>query len=281
MKYKVTCETCGKNEEVSLSRSIAYKTCSHKCSTLRIKNKTDLNCTCTNCSIKFHLKESQIKRYNRNMGTFCSTKCSTKYKKDYYLGKNNPNFRGAQYDSDGYRINHYPKIGRVKEHIYVTKTYLNLNYIPKNYCVHHRDCNIYNNIPENLAVLSASDHRWLHKQYGNATLWAFCHEKVDLETLTSWSNNPEKAKQLLSLNLITQSGVFKQGELLENPIINNEDNQQPSLDSNVFEGSTTNSQILSSNVEDSNADTSALPGINGKTFQIILNKSNFFSDDIV
>lgn len=35
------------------------------------------------------------------------------------------------------------------------------------------------------------------------------------------------------------SGVFKQGELLENP---EEDNQQPSLDSNIFEGSTTNSQ---------------------------------------
>lgn len=50
----------------------------------------------------------------------------------------------------------------------------------------------------------------------------------------------------------------KQEELLENPITVCEDNQQPSLTSNSFEGSTTNSQIQPSNVEDSNADTSIL-----------------------
>jgi len=43
--------------------------------------------------------------------------------------------------------------------------------------------------------------------------------------------------------------------LLENPKL---DNQQPSLDSNIFEGSTTNSQIQSHNGVDSNANTSAL-----------------------
>lgn len=47
----------------------------------------------------------------------------------------------------------------------------------------------------------------------------------------------------------------KQGELLENPEM---DNQQPSLDRNIFEGSTTNFQILPDNAEDSNEDTSAL-----------------------
>lgn len=52
--------------------------------------------------------------------------------------------------------------------------------------------------------------------------------------------------------------VEKQGELLENPT-SLEDNQHPSLISNDFEGSTTNSQIQTSNVEDSNANTSALP----------------------
>lgn len=47
----------------------------------------------------------------------------------------------------------------------------------------------------------------------------------------------------------------KQDELLENQEI---DNQQPSLDSNIFEGSTTNSQIQTDNAEDSNANTSFL-----------------------
>jgi hypothetical protein len=47
----------------------------------------------------------------------------------------------------------------------------------------------------------------------------------------------------------------KQGELLEHP---NKDNQQPSLGSNTFEGSTTNNRVLSDNSEDSNVDTSTL-----------------------
>jgi DNA-binding CsgD family transcriptional regulator len=55
---------------------------------------------------------------------------------------------------------------------------------------------------------------------------------------------------------------LKQDELLETPITVGEDNQQPSLNSNVFEGSTTNSRVLSSNIEDSNADTSVLPVTN-------------------
>ena len=51
-------------------------------------------------------------------------------------------------------------------------------------------------------------------------------------------------------------GVLKQGELLENPEVGN---QQPSMNSNVLEGSTTNSRVQTSKVEDSNVDTSALP----------------------
>ena len=38
----------------------------------------------------------------------------------------------------------------------------------------------------------------------------------------------------------------------------NEDNQQPSLSSNAFEGSETNSRILPANAKDSNTNTSAL-----------------------
>lgn len=53
--------------------------------------------------------------------------------------------------------------------------------------------------------------------------------------------------------------MVKQGELLENPEV---DNQQPSIYRNIYEGSTTNSRILAHNGEDSNADKSALPTIN-------------------
>ena len=50
--------------------------------------------------------------------------------------------------------------------------------------------------------------------------------------------------------------VLKQGELLENPEV---DNQHPSIYRNIIEGSTTNSQVLADNAEDGNTDTSALP----------------------
>lgn len=50
----------------------------------------------------------------------------------------------------------------------------------------------------------------------------------------------------------------KQDELLENLVVK-QDNQQPSLDSNILEGSTTNRRVLPNNVEDSNSDTSVLP----------------------
>ena len=53
--------------------------------------------------------------------------------------------------------------------------------------------------------------------------------------------------------------IVKQDELLENPTEGSEDNQQPSLSGNTFEGSTTNSRILPGNAEDSNANTSVLP----------------------
>lgn len=54
---------------------------------------------------------------------------------------------------------------------------------------------------------------------------------------------------------------IKQGELLGSPTteIVNEDNQQPSLTGNSFEGSTTNIQILSNKIKDGNDNTSALP----------------------
>lgn len=72
---------------------------------------------------------------------------------------------------------------------------------------------------------------------------------------------------------------LKQGELLEN---HNNDNQQPSLSSNTLEGSTTNSQVQTSNVEDGNTDTSALPGIKStKSYLTIKNDWFNNSDDIV
>lgn len=73
----------------------------------------------------------------------------------------------------------------------------------------------------------------------------------------------------------------KQDELSGKPC---EGNQQPSLDSNIFEGSTTNRRVPPSNVEDSNSDTSVLPSVTLHNF--IINENGelvkaYWSDDIV
>jgi hypothetical protein len=204
----VKCKHCEKEEIVSPSRAKKYIACSMECYSSYRKSLNKSNCTCTNCSKEFYKKLSVIKRYNRSMGIFCSMKCSTEFKKSYYKGDKNPNYRGRQYDQDGYRINHYPKIGRVKEHHYITFMTLGISKIPEGYCVHHKDCNIYNNIPENLCIISESDHRWIHKQFGNATLWAFMNNKVTYEQLVEWSNDKEKCKLLL-LNLLNQKEQYE------------------------------------------------------------------------
>ncbi len=97
-----------------------------------------------------------------------------------------------------------------------------------------------NNSIENLIPLTRSEHTTLHN----------------------------KTKTIIRDNLGRITGVLKQGELLENH--NDDDNQQPSVNSNINEGSTTNSRIQTDNAEDGNADTSALPFNN-----------NIKSDDIV
>lgn len=267
---KFNCKICNKEFKRYGKQALVATTCSYEC--LGVYNKAKNNTICTQCGCEFHIKESQKKRYKRNHGYFCSTTCVANFRKGKFLGEENPNFRiQVDRDTDGYKLAYIPKFGRIKLHHKVVFEYLNIDKIPKNMGVHHRDCNVDNNSEENLVILSHSDHKWLHKQFGNATLWAYVNKKISLEELLQWSNDRERAKILLPLSILDQkeSGVFKQGELLESPTteIVNEDNQQPSLASNSFEGSTTNSQVLASNVEDSNANTSALPfNINSNGF---------------
>lgn len=211
----VQCEICNKTEEVRASRGKKYKTCSYSCSAIRRTIQRENNATCTQCNKDFFLKVYKLNK--GKLGTFCSANCSSEYIAEYYKGKNNPNYRAKMYDDDGYLLDHIPKVGRVKVHKYVTLQYLGIAYIPKGYHIHHRDCNIHNNDIENLAILTVSDHMWIHKQFGSATLWAFYHNKISLELLVSWSNDKHKANKILTTNLKNQIGVFKPRELSGTP----------------------------------------------------------------
>lgn len=220
---KLKCPVCTKdfNRNQSKNQPIKESTCcSHKCASAYKKLKPNNNCKCDNCDKVFHKKPSDKTRTN-----FCSMKCMGEYRSKNALGSNNPNFRNRMYDQDGYRLINSEKYGNKKLHHVIAYEILNITSIPKGYHVHHRDCNHLNNNSENLVLLNMSDHRWLHTQFGSATLWAYMNNKVSLDELVNWSNDKDKALRLLPLNLEAQIGVFKSDKLLESP---EEGNQQPS-----------------------------------------------------
>lgn len=202
------CEECGKSFSVPRSRATTAKYC---CTTCRDKGRVAApNQTCSTCSKPFHMKQSQIDRYARNLGLFCSHACSAVAKASAYAGEKNPNYKARNTDQDGYRL-YTPQasfllgLKRMKLHQAVCCEALGILKMPKDVHIHHRDCDIQNNAAENLAVLSTSDHKWLHKQYGIATLWAYCHNKITLDLLVEWSDDREKALRLLPLNVRMQT----------------------------------------------------------------------------
>jgi len=204
MIYK-TCLNCGKEFGVINSRKNTAKFCSKKCGGEYHSGK---NYTiCTECGNSYHLKESSKKRYKRTQGYFCSTKCVADFRKKQYIGENNPNFRNIQ-RKEGYLLGYLPRFGKIKLHHKVVFEFLNISKIPDNYCVHHRDCEIDNNDIENLVLLSGSDHRWLHKNFGNATLWAYMNNKISLDELCDWCKSPAKARKLLPLSIANQIEII-------------------------------------------------------------------------
>lgn len=203
------CFICDKSFKVIAARTHSAKYCSTTCRDIGLKQKTN-NQKCSSCGTKFHMKQSQVDRYARKLGVFCSYKCAATAKSNKYTGVDNPNYKGKNVDEDGYRIytpsaSYLLGLKRMKLHQAVCCEALGILEMPKGIHIHHRDCSIQNNEPTNLAVLSISDHKWLHKQYGVATLWAYCIGRISLDELVSWSDNEDRARKLLPLDVTQQT----------------------------------------------------------------------------
>lgn len=97
----------------------------------------------------------------------------------------------------------------------------------------------------------------IHRIFGNVLINALHTNRITREVFYEICGENQKKfyEQIIDLN-ITNQAVVKQGELLENLEV---DDQQPSIYRNVYEGSTTNNRVLTEKSEDSNVDTSALP----------------------
>lgn len=238
------CEYCGKEYNPSdVKGNFRKRFCSNHCYEDWCKwNKTP-NCKCATCGKEFYLKPSRIKKCKH--GVTCSIECMAKYKSIWFSGENNHQFglKGELNASfKGKEIKHknhdiidiyvycpeHPyanRDGRVVKHRLVVEQNYNLydekffdvindfHILKKEYQIHHKDGNHDNNDVNNLEILTRSEH-------------------------TSEHNKEKEIIRDPTTGRIT--GVVKREELLETP---EEDNQQPSLELTIEEGSETNSII--------------------------------------
>ena len=173
----------------------------------------------------------------------------------YIMGDNNPNSIAMRLKNGLITTKDFDYKKWIHQNI-VCK-YLGIKKIPKGYHIHHKDCNHSNNEIKNLVVLPSSTHMLIHRIFGNILLNALHTGRISRKEFFNICNTSECEfyKEIIDLSIIEQA-VVKQGELLEN---HEDDNQQPSVFRNIYEGSTTNSRVLPFKDEDSNADKSALP----------------------
>lgn len=260
-KIKVICAECGKIEYVCPSRAKRYLCCSVEClgkhNSKKYSKKIEL--VCPICGEKYLCKQSKIKHHRTCGNSDCRKKwlCQTRH------GENNSNYKSVEVLLKEQSVGgeKHSKSKTIYQHVVKEMFGLNsLKDIPKGYVIHHKDANHNNNNPENLVMLPKTTHRLIHTIFGNILINALHTGKIERDVFFSMCNDEQKNfyKEIIDLN-ITNQVVVKQGELLENPEVGN---QQPSIYRNIIEGSTTNERVLPSNVEDGNFNTSALPNSN-------------------
>lgn len=239
-QVKKICEYCGKEYYVIKSREKITKYCSRECSDKAKEGKP--NCICTQCGKPFHMKPYLQNKYERHLGYFCCTECFNKYKETAYSGAGNhqyglkgplnDNFKGNIIPQKNHKLieqmvycPEHPfctKNGRVKQHrliveqnyqLFDEKYFVIINskhYLLPKIDVHHKDGDHNNNALENLVPCTKSEHRKYH--------------------------NSTNANRNIKGQIIKTTAVLKQGELLENPEVGN---QQPSIRLKTNEGSET------------------------------------------
>lgn len=187
------CKVCNSDFTRNGKQAKIAKCCSRKCMGIYFKAKD--NVICTNCQKPFHVKQSQIDRYKRNFGIFCSIECSSKYRSIAFSGDANHQYglkgdknasfkgeitkkrNGKYIDLMIYVGHEHPfsdRCGRIQYHrylveenhiLYSSEFFVNINnkyhLLPK-FDIHHIDHNHDNNNIENLQVLTRSEHSKIH-----------------------------------------------------------------------------------------------------------------------
>lgn len=201
-KYKCTCEVCGK-EFLGTRRNQRF--CSKKCQVSVYKYpKHEYTRICTCCGKKFKTDkegtrccspECRKKQLGHRKGKaihgfclHCGKELPSK-KKDYCSGEcRNADMKSESYkhNEDRYISTKVTSFGRkVRQHRAVMERVLGRKLRPDEH-VHHKDGSKTNNSPENLEVLSASEHEKLHNKKGITKNYNNRNVLVDNEYIVSY-----------------------------------------------------------------------------------------------
>lgn len=187
MAIKVNCDYCGDSFSVYPARFESRKNlfCSVQCSSAFTKENNPNYIECDNCGKLFYKKPNKIEKDKTHC---CSRKCMGELRNTLYLGENNPNYgnRGRnnpltsefRITSLGYKLvlaeGHPFAIDKIwiKEHRLIAEQFLmteehsievdGKRYLKRDLDVHHINENKLDNRPENLQILTRSEHKKLH-----------------------------------------------------------------------------------------------------------------------
>lgn len=182
------CANCNKEVEIKHKKrlTLEYIFCCKKCEGAYRSKNIENNCKCDWCGKEYHVKPNLLDKYKKH---YCSMECHANHKKEYFSGENNHQYgvkgsTNATWKSDFKITNYgYKKIrvlnhpfrdcdDFVFEHRLVAEKYLlndnnsieidGVRYLNPELEVHHIDEDKLNNRPENLQVLTKSEHSSLH-----------------------------------------------------------------------------------------------------------------------
>lgn len=148
------CLTCGSSFMVQRKRRDTAKYCSRACADARDRTGEQVEKRCLMCGTTYFVKRSHAEG-----SKFCSREC--RHVAD--SRKRPPNYVGPRRVAMGYVIVDKPGGGRVYEHRLVAEQTLGRP-LKSHEIVHHINEDRSDNRPENLQVMTRSEHTRLHKQ---------------------------------------------------------------------------------------------------------------------
>lgn len=180
------------------------KFCAQVCRQQYYKATREPNISCDTCSKEFFKEPAKIPVDTKH---FCCRECQFIGNRVFMAQEGVANWKGRTVNPQGYAFAPPGLRSQFRSmHEYLATTTLNLDRIPKGFDIHHKDCDKGNNDLLNLAVMDETDHHWIHDAYGFVALEALYKGQLDLEFMIGLCADKERARKLLTLNLLNQTG---------------------------------------------------------------------------